>query len=73
MPPAIIDEFHRRLRTVIEEKKADLRQALCSNMARDFEDYRYRCGYLVALDDVLGNCEDVEAAIYVGTADREEK
>lgn len=59
-----IDPFHANLRAKLEADLKQLREALCSNMARDFLDYKYRCGTIVALQQVLDRCEEIEAEMY---------
>lgn len=63
---AVIDPFHRALRAILEEELQGRKEALCSNLAADIEDYRFRCGYLVALMEVLAQCGSVEADMYGG-------
>lgn len=59
-----LDPFHSALRTRLEADLASLREALCSNMARDFLDYKFRCGTIVALQQVLDQCQEIETQMY---------
>lgn len=59
-----LDPFHTKLRARLEADLAELRTALCGNMARSIEDYRFRCGTIVALQQVLEQCQEIEAELY---------
>ena len=61
---AVIDPFHGQLRTELEADLAALKETLCGNLARDIEQYRYMCGTIVALQQVLDKCTEVEARMY---------
>lgn len=60
----VIDPFHQQLRAELESDLEELKTALCNNMARDFLEYKYRCGSIVALQQVLDKCAEVEARMY---------
>lgn len=55
------DPFHRELRTRLEADLASLKETLVNNLARDIEHYRYMCGTIVALQQVLEHCQEIEA------------
>lgn len=60
----VIDPFHQQLRVELEEDLTALKETLCGNLARDLEHYRYMCGSIVALQQVLEKCTEVEARMY---------
>lgn len=64
MPATVQDPFHRRLRARLVEELEAQRDALCNNFALDFPDYRYCCGRIVMLQQVLQVAEEIEAEMY---------
>lgn len=60
----ISDPFHRALYAVIVEKSQDRVAALAAGQMADYAQYRDSCGYLAALKDVLGWCEELERDRY---------
>lgn len=59
-----LDPFHHNLRAALEADIKELKENLCSNLARDIEQYRYMCGTIVALQQVLERCEEIETKMY---------
>ena len=62
--PDIQDPFHRALFRVLEGKMDERMALVASGNAANYEDYRQQVGYLQALNDVLGFCEDIEKERY---------
>jgi hypothetical protein len=62
--PVVIDPFHRNLRNDLLEELQARRDNLCDNMAGNIEDYRYRCGTIVAIQLVLEKCQEIETRMY---------
>lgn len=60
----VIDPFHQQLRTELEADLESLKAALCNNLAQSIEEYRYRCGTIMALQQVLEKCAEVETRMY---------
>ena len=60
----VIDPFHQQLRAELEADLEELKAALCGNLAQTIEEYRYRCGTIVALQQVLEKCAEVETRMY---------
>lgn len=60
----VIDPFHQQLRAELERDLEQLKATLCGNMAQNFEQYRYMCGTIVALEQILDKCSEVEARMY---------
>jgi hypothetical protein len=58
--PVIIDPFHRMLRDEMRVAVGDRVEALADGSAGSFDDYRYQCGYLQAIKDVLDKCLEIE-------------
>lgn len=59
-----LDPFHQNLRAALEADIKELKENLCNNLARDIEQYRYMCGTIVALQQVLERCEEIETKMY---------
>ena len=62
--PDINDQFHRALYRVLTEKIDDRMSQLAAGSAVTFDDYKNQVGYLQALNDVMGYCEEIEKARY---------
>jgi hypothetical protein len=62
--PDINDAFHRALYRVLTEKIDARMVLLAKGSASSHDDYRQQVGYLEALNDVLGYCEEIEKARY---------
>jgi hypothetical protein len=62
--PDINDAFHRALYRVLTEKLDDRMSLVASGSAQTFDEYRHQVGYLQALNDVMGWCEEIEKARY---------
>ena len=60
----INDPFHRQLYRTITEKIDDRMSLIASGHCSSHEEYRQEVGYLQALNDVLGFCEEIEKARY---------
>ena len=52
--------FMRRLLKKVEEIDIEKTLQVRSASASDYADYKERCGYLRALDDVRGFCKDIQ-------------
>ena len=60
----INDPFHRALHRVLTEKRDDRMSLIASGHCLSYDEYRHEVGYLQALNDVLGYCEEIEKARY---------
>ena len=62
--PDINDQFHRALYRVLTEKIDERMAHIAGGSAQSFDQYQNQVGYLQALNDVLGYCEEIEKARY---------
>lgn len=58
------DAFHRALRTRLNELIALRSGQVSSGMASTFDDYKSRCGYIQALNDVVTLGDEIEKKLY---------
>lgn len=60
----INDPFHRQLYDLLVPAIAEHTAQIVDGSAKSFDDYRYKCGFLSALQVVLDRCEEVEREMY---------
>lgn len=70
--PDIIDPFHRQLRMELLQELERRKDYLCRNGVGSMEDYRYICGGIVAMQEILELCLAIEARLFGGERDRSE-
>lgn len=60
----IQDPFHRSLYRLLTEKIDERMAHIAGGSATSFDQYQNQVGYLQALNDVLGYCEEIEKERY---------
>lgn len=61
---SIVDPFHRGLYRVLIEKIDTRMVQLASGQAKDYAEYQHHAGYVQAMNDVLGICQQIEQDRY---------
>ena len=56
-------EFMRRMKKILVDSRDQRAAEVVAGTATDFADYRARCAYVAALDDVLGHLDDTRKSM----------
>lgn len=59
-------EFQRNLEELLDKEYSEKLRHLADTAASDFADYKYRCGYLKAIQEVGEMCKRVAIELYGG-------